>query len=164
MDEEWRDLSIFPSYSVSDLGNIRSIKTGRNLKRSKNQQGHLKVNLAEAGHVHTRNVNHLVAKTFLGEPPREHFDSIIHLDGDKTNCAATNLMWRPRYYSIKYHQQFDSYNFRNSTAGVIDIGTNRVYETIQEAAVEHGLLFFDILVSAHERTYVWPTYQEFRYI
>lgn len=164
MDEEWRDLSIFPSYSVSDLGNVRSIKTGRILKRSKNQQGHLKVTLAEAGHIHTRSVNHLVAKTFLDEPLRDDFSSVIHRDGDKTNCAADNLMWRPRHYTVRYHQQFDSYDFRNSAVAIIDIKTNRIYQTIQEASVEHGLLFFDILVSAHERTYVWPTYQEFRYI
>lgn len=164
MDEEWRDLSMFPNYCVSDLGNVRTIKTGRILKRSKNQQGHLKVNLTEAGHIHTRNVNHLVAKTFLDEPPREDFYSVIHRDGDKTNCAAANLMWRPRHYAIRYHQQFESYSFKNSTVGVIDIKTKRVYETIQEAAVEHGLLFIDIVISAHERTFAWPTYQEFRYI
>ena len=164
MDEEWRDLSIFPSYSVSDLGNVRSLKTGRILKRSKNQQGHLKVKLAEARHIYTRSVNHLVAKTFLDEPVRDDFSSVIHRDGDKTNCAADNLMWRPRHYTIRYHQQFDSHDFRNSSVAIIDIKTNRIYQTIQEASVEHGLLFFDILVSAHERTYVWPTYQEFRYI
>lgn len=162
MQEEWRPIPGFPKYEVSDQGRVRSVKTDHILKPSKNQQGHLKLNLSrDDNKVYTRNLNHLVARSYLDDPPRSDFISVIHLDGDKENCRAANLVWRPRYFAIKYHQQFDAKHFKTTKMAIRDIKTGEVYKSVQEAVVRHGLLFNDILISAHNRTYVWPTYQEF---
>lgn len=161
MQEEWREAPYFPRYIVSNLGRVQTLKTGRVLIPSKNQQGHLKVNLMRDGETHTRTVNHLVAKLYLPEPEREDFISIIHLNGDKSDCRAENLQWRPRYFAIQYHQQFHQRAFRTSRTPIQDTQTGHKYRSIQEAVVHHGLLFQDILVSMHQRTYVWPTYQQF---
>ena len=67
----WRAVARSPQYEVSDQGQIRNIKTGRLLHPSKNQHGHLKVNLpTEGGKIKTRQVNHIVAEMFLPEPVR----------------------------------------------------------------------------------------------
>lgn len=161
LDTDWRDIPVFPKYQVGNLGNILTIKTGRILHPSLNNQGILKVNLVKGGEVYTRSVNHLVGKAFLDPPTRRDFSSLIHLDGDRTNCAVDNLMWRPRYFAIKYHNQFEMRAFQDSVIPIIDIKTQEKYDRIQDACVRHGLLFQEIIIAMHERTYVWPTFQEF---
>jgi hypothetical protein len=159
--EDWRDIPGFPKYQVSSLGRVLNKNSVRILQPSKNQEGHLKVNLMRDGEACTRTVNHLVAKAFLPKPPRRDFISVIHLDGDKSNCRATNLAWRPRYFAIKYHQQFETRMFHESRIPITDVQTGVRYPTAQAAVVQHGLLLSDIVLSMHERTVVWPTYQEF---
>lgn len=164
MQEEWRVIDAFPKYRVSNLGDIESIKSGMKLRLSRNQQGHLKVNLMKNGEVYTRLVSHIVARAFVPIiKRREDFMSVIHLDGDKGNCEALNLMWRPRYFTILYHRQFNTPNFRSENFPLVELKTNETYSSIQEAVVRNGLLFTDVLISVHERTYVWPTFQEFRH-
>lgn len=164
MPEEWRVIPAFPKYEIGSDGSVKTIKTGRLLHASLTQSGHAKVNLVKNGETYTRNVNHLVAKAFVTDPPRPDFISVIHLDGNKLNCSATNLLWRPRYFAIKYHLQFDTPNFKTSAIPIVDIRTGEKYESIQHAVTKHGLLFTDILIAVHHITYVWPTYQEFRQI
>jgi len=165
MTAEWRVIARSPNYEVSDAGEIRNVKYDRTLTPSKNQQGHLKVNLpVDGGKTKTRQVNHIVAEAFLDEPHRDDFISLIHLDGDKTNCAASNLQWRPRYFAIRYHLQFESRIWKESNTKIVDMKTGDIYDTIQEAAVKHGLVLSEILVAAHKRTFVWPTYQQFRLV
>lgn len=154
-------ISGFPKYRVSDQGRIESLRTERILVPSVNQQGHLKVNLSKNGETYTRSVSHLVGRSYLKKPPRADFKSIIHLDGDKKNCRVSNLDWRPRHFALRYHAQFETAIFQESKMAIRDLKTGEVYPTIQEAVVRHGLLFSDIVISAHNRTYVWPTYQEF---
>lgn len=165
MTAEWRAIAKTPHYEVSDVGEIRNAKYDRILTPSKNQFGHLKVNLpTPEGKIRTRQVNHIVAEAFIPEPNRDDFISIIHLNGDKTNCAAVNMQWRPRYFAIRYHLQFQTDLWRDSHITIEDIKNGRIYNRIQDAAVEHGLVLSEILVAAHKRTFVWPTYQQFRIV
>ena len=164
MDEEWRTIPAFPNYSVSNTGHVRLDRLNRVLNPSRNQHGHLKVNLVKNGNAYTRHVNHLVAKAFNKEPTRRDFDSVVHLDGDKTNCAADNLVWRPRYFAIKYHLQFDTPYFKKKSPAIENTKTGEKFKSVQEAVVHYGLLFNDIVAAIHTRTYVWPTYQEFRIV
>lgn len=162
MQEEWRSIPAFPSYSVSNAGYVRHDRLNRILNPSKNQQGHLKVNLFKDGDGHTRHVNQLVAKAFLAEATRRDFVSVIHLDGNKTNCSVDNLAWRPRYFAIKYHMQFEAPYFKKAKMSVENVKTGEQFKTVQEAVVHYGLLLNDIVAAIHTRTYVWPTYHEFR--
>lgn len=163
-EEEWRVVPVFETYEVSDAGRIRNIKTERVLRPTFTPQGHHKVNLSRNGAIFTRHVSQLVAKAFLPLSPREDFTSLIHLDGDKTNCRPDNLAWRNRGFALRYHAQFDSSNWRTSKLAVMEMKTREEFGYIQHACVAYGLLFDDVLVSAHERTYVFPTFQEFRFL
>ena len=72
------------------------------------------------------------------------------------------MLWRPRYFSIRYHMQFESPLWKESHIPIVDIKSGRIYDTIQEAAVEQGLVLTEILIAITNRTFVWPTYQQFR--
>ena len=107
-----------------------------------------------------RSVPLLVAKAFLPELPGP-FDTPINLDGDRHNNQVDNLVWRPRWFAIKYNQQF-RYPYENPIEALImDLKTYEISENSFECAKRYGLLEKDLVVSILSRTYVWPTYQQF---
>lgn len=162
MEEQWREIAAFPQYRVSNLGQVQNVRTERILHPSITPQGHLKLNLLKDGVKHTRQINQLVGFHFLDKPPREDFISTIHLDGNKANCRADNLLWRPRFFAIRYHMQFETPMWKRLKVPVIEVKEQKTYETAQDAAMENGLVLTELLQSAYNKTFVWPTYQQFR--
>ena len=163
-DEEWRPHAHFQEYAISSLGGVRNIKTAKVVKPTLNQHGYLKVNLRHEGRTHTRALNHLVGDTYLPPPIRDDFSSLIHRNNDRTDCSVDNILWRPRYFTIDYHMQFDESIWQRETKPMRDRKTNVVYPDGQAVAVEHGLLLKSLLTSIYNNTYVWPTYQMFFFV
>lgn len=160
MVEKWRPVYLFPGYSVSDHGRVRTDKTGRILALNLNQYGLVQVGLMRDGVQYHRSVPLLVARAFL---PRETgpFDTPINLDGDRNNNHVDNLVWRPRWFAIKYNQQFRQPYENPIFSRIIDTKTGEISENSIECAKRYGLLEQDLVLSILNRTYVWPTYQEF---
>lgn len=165
--EEWRTLTEFPGYSVSDCGRVRNDQTGRYLVLQVNQTGVPNVGLskrndAEEPIQHKRSVALLVASTFLTPHEHEQFDTPINLDGNRQNNNVRNLMWRPRWFAVRYFEQFRLRNPRWVVNHPIqDKKSKEVFENSWDAVVKHGLIEQDIYLSMLDRTYVWPTYQVF---
>ncbi|MET0786561.1 MAG: NUMOD4 domain-containing protein [Paenisporosarcina sp.] len=161
MEEHWKRIEHFPDYSVSDYGRIRAEKSGRILSLSPNQFGVVQVGMMRDGEQWHRSVPLLVAKAFLPPPP-EPFDTPINLDGNRFNNHVDNLVWRPRWFAIRYNQQFkpphDGYSIEEP---IVDLKTGVVSENSFECAKQYGLLERDLVLSILNRTYVVPTYQEF---
>jgi hypothetical protein len=158
--EQWQPIENFPGYSVSNYGRVRTDKSGRILALNENQFGLLQVGMMRDGEQKHRSVPLLVAKAFLPQPSGP-FDTPINLDGDRHNNHVDNLTWRPRWFAIKYNQQFrQPYEFP-IVAPIVDLKTNEVSENSFECAKRYGLLEQDLVLSILNRTYVWPTYQEF---
>lgn len=157
----WREVQGFPNYEVNDQGEFVNSRTDHPVRPSMNQMGHAKVTLVQNRIPTTRAVAPLVAEAFLPEPP-EYFNTIIHLDGDYMNCCAENLMWRPRWFAIKYHRQFQFEAFHNDQAPRYDVATGTEYANMKELCMANGLYYFDVIKSCVEETFVPLTYQEFR--
>lgn len=164
MQDEWRPIAGFPDYEIDPHGNIVKASSGRPLRVTSNGYGHHKVNLRLNGKTYTRALEQLVAKTYLPPPARRDFISVIHLDGNLENYFVENLMWRPRYFTVRYHRQFALPIFRRRTPALLEVKTGDIYERAQVAVTTHGLLLNELLLAVSQRTYVWPTYQEFREI
>lgn len=161
MDQErWKTIELFPEYEVSNHGRVRTYKTGRILRMNVNQYGLLQVGLMRDGVQYHRSVPLLVAKAFL-KPSEGPFDTPINLDGDRLNNRVENLLWRPRWFAIRYNQQFRYESEHHIASPIIDLKTKEVSENSLEAAKRYGLLEKDLVLSILSRTYVWPTYQEF---
>lgn len=160
MNENWKRVESFPGYSVSDHGEVRSDKFGRILALNVTQYGLVQVGLMRDGVQYHRSVPLLVAKAFL---PRESapFDTPINLDGDRHNNHVINLAWRPRWFAIKYNQQFRQPCETPINSRIVDLKTGEISENSFECARRYGLLEQDLVLSILNRTYVWPTYQEF---
>lgn len=161
MLEKWKPIEHFPGYSVSNHGRIRTDRSGRILALSENQYGLLQVGLMRDGEQRHRSVPLLVAKAFIQQPTGP-FDTPINLNGDRHNNRVDNLAWRPRWFAIKYNKQF-KYPYPNPIMRpLVDVKTEEISENSTECALRYGLLEQDLVLSVLNKTYVWPTYQEFQ--
>lgn len=142
--ERWHELEEFPDYAISSMGEVHNIKTGMPRRTSVNQQGIVKISLYQDGkYLITRSVAVMVAEAFV-EGQTEFFNTPIHLDGDRENCRADNLMWRPRWFAVQYHRQFQSPEFHNSDVHIMDVETGKEYHSVKEACMDQGLYYNDV--------------------
>ena len=78
-----------------------------------------------------------------------------------SNNHVDNILWRPRWFAIKYNRQFaQPYEFPIMSP-VVDLKTEEISRNSGECFKRYGLLEQDLVLSILNRTYVWPTYQEF---
>lgn len=159
---QWRPIPTFPGYSISDTGLARNDDTGIVLRGQVNQRGVVNVGLTKNRVQYKRSVPLLVLSAFKPRPG-EAFDCSINLDGDKLNNHVDNLAWRPKWFAISYSQQFSDLRV-NSNRMIEDVDSGVIYDNAWHVAITHGLMFRDVVMSANNRTLVWPTHQRFRYI
>lgn len=158
--EEWRPIADFPEYSVSNLGHIRRNATGYELAPKVNQYGVVYVGLMKNGEQLQRGVALLVASTFV---PRlsPAFDTPINLNGDRFDNKVDNLTWRPLNFARMYNRQFKDRYVNPIGHRIVDLESGEEFENSYDCAVRCGLLERDIVLSILNRTYTWPTYQQF---
>lgn len=161
MEEVWKEIPDFPRYSVSNLGHIMNIRTEKLVKPQLTPQGVVYVPMYEGGENHTRSVKVLVARAFL-EGETKIFDTPINKDGDKTNNRVDNLLWRPRWFAVKFSRQFPVVYPHAYFGPIYETETDDRFDTIYEVGVLYGLLFKDIFRSIYSQTPVFPTNQIFR--
>jgi hypothetical protein len=100
-------------YEASTHGNIRRIAGGRGvrgpipyvLKRAMNADGYLVCRLSKGGKPLTVNVHVVIARTFLGEPPKDMPEpEVDHIDEDRANPAAWNLQYLSKFANLDKRQ------------------------------------------------------------
>lgn len=159
-EDEWVAVKGFPGYSVNPLGRVRKDSNGRVLQPRINQDGVPYVGLMREWKQHIRSLPRLVARTFLPSP-NAIFDTPINLDGDRTNCHINNLMWRPRWYAVRYTNQFDEPYDNHIPLPIRAVETGETFSNSREAACRYGLLEHEVVMSIVNRTLSWPTLQRF---
>lgn len=152
----WATIPEFPDYQVSNLGLVYSDHMKRVLHASPNNYGDYRVMLVNHVGRFTRSVVRLVAEAFVPVPDRL-CDSVIQLDGVKSNLYAENLAWRPSGFAWEYTRQLRAPKLLHFTnLAVINQMTGVQYPNIVTAAMVEGLLFKDIWRSTHSRTPCYP--------
>lgn len=166
MRELWKPIEDFPAYpySISNFGQVINDKTHRTMAQLSNQSGYTYVSLTSSqGNQISVSVPLLVARAFLEPDPRKLFTTPINLNGYRRDNFVGNLMWRPKWFAMRYHRQFLSPP-RGFLRPVYDVVTGEVYETSFDAAVRYGLLDYDIRKATWHDDYVWPTKLKFRLV
>jgi hypothetical protein len=162
--EEWESLESmgFPGYELSNAGEVRNERTSRVLKTSANQEGIVRVGLMkrEEGRQVTVSLIRLVARMFV-RGRSASFDTPIQLNGDRNDCSHKNLMWRPRWFAVKYFNQLENTTEPLMKTMIFDVETSKRYEDTREAAVDNGLLEEDIMKSVVNGSPCFPTWQIF---
>lgn len=89
--ENWTPILGYENfYLVSDLGNIKSIKSGRILKQELTHLGYLKISLRNNKTPKKYYVHRLVMSSFLKQEITKEFN-VHHIDGDRANNKLLNL-------------------------------------------------------------------------
>lgn len=89
--EVWRIIEEFPNYEVSNLGKVRSLRTGKLLKYDLYEQGYYRVQLYKNNKKKNRRVHRLVALTFI--PQIQDKPDVNHKNLNKLDNSAANLEW-----------------------------------------------------------------------
>lgn len=87
-------------YEISNLGNVKSLRSGRLMKKSKNNVGYEMLTLTKDKTQTTYLIHRLVAITFIPNPLG--LPEINHKDEVKTNNSVENLEWCSRDYNLNY--------------------------------------------------------------
>lgn len=140
----------FPNYRVDINGAVsRGPWFERELKHARNREGVSFVTLysepvdGQPGVRHIRSVARLVAETFLDPPHHPAFDTPTHRNGDRSDCRASNLVWRPRWFAINFHRQwYDGWS--EQVAPFHNVTTGRAYKSLRECAEEEVVLMEDV--------------------
>ena len=163
MEEEWRSLESlgFPQYELSNYGQVKNAY-GKILKMSPNQEGIVRVGLmkAEEGRQVTCSAVRLVARMYV-EGRSATFDTPIQLNGVRTDLRAENIMWRPRWFAIRYFQQFEDSEEPEYALTIYDVETSEQYANSREAAMKNGLLEEAVTKSVVNGSPCFPTWQRF---
>lgn len=96
MTENWKEIPGHEGrYLVSDFGNVKSLRTNKQLKPHTNPGGYHIVTLYRGEcKTSTLTVHSIVLTAFVGPRPKGY--DAAHLDGCRTNNALVNLKWATR--------------------------------------------------------------------
>lgn len=166
---EWKKIwvgDVATVYSVNNLGQVRNDYTKKILAESYNQQGMAKVSIFFEDKPKTLLVSNLVATAFLPTPPT-HFTTPININGDRANCEASNLAWRPRWFAVKYHQQFRSVLWQaHKDLQMMDLDTGEMFARPHDIVLKYGVLLEDLIKikrRPHEEHIIFPIRKRFSF-
>jgi len=160
--EEWIPLQDYPGYSASNMGKIRNDARSRILATVPTASRYMYVSLMQNGKQVTRGVAKLIAQTFVPNPRPDQFDTPIHLDGDTSNSQACNLLWRPRWFAIKFTVQFYS-EIVYRPKPILNITTGEIFEDIWDVVKRDGVLYQEVVLAISNKTFVFPTMDVFEW-
>lgn len=162
---ELKTIKEFPDYGVAKNGSVYNIANQKVRRVSYTREGAVKITLFRDQKPHTRSLTKIVADTWLyNDFDPEIFDTAIHLDNDLSNNHVDNLVWRPRWFAVKYQKQYWNEEYRYSKVRVQDVKSVKIYQTMMEACQTHGYLYIDVLRSCTKGDEVYPTWRQFRFL
>lgn len=97
--EEWRVISEFPNYEVSNYGRVRNWK-GYIKSLKHDRYGYPTVDLYNNSKRTEKLVHRLVANAFIPNP--ENKPTVNHIDGDKMNNKIDNLEWNTHKENMQH--------------------------------------------------------------
>lgn len=119
----WRPIKDFEPYEVSIDGRVRNGSTMQELGIHPNHSGVYTVVIRRNNKAYCRAVNRLVANAWISEEDQNYIP--MHIDYDKSNNHADNLVWKPRGFALeivaqhKRRQKYSSTPIRNLSTGVV---------------------------------------------
>lgn len=160
--DEWKPLDGYPGYSINRRGQVRNDELDRIMKVSLNTYGLPFIAMTVDRLQVRRGLARLVAQTFVPKNPMlPYFDTPIQLDGDQTNCNADNILWRPRWFAMRYTRQFKIE--QQPHLPVRNLLTGQIENTAWPFVTATGLLYRELIIKAYREEAMFPTRERFRF-
>ena len=109
-NEKWKDIDGYDgAYQVSDLGRVRSNKSGewKVRRASKDKDGYLQVALCKDGNEKNYKVHRLVAQAFI-----ENDDETKIYINHRNECKSDNRLWNLEYCTPQYNSTYNNIHLR----------------------------------------------------
>lgn len=138
--EIWRTISEYPSYEVSNLGRIRTKKTGRIRKTviNKNNGYEMVMFYDDSVKAHNLYVHRLVCAAFLPNP--NGYTDVDHQDGNRANNVITNLRFMPHAENMRGRGKYCSFRGRKVVQKDLKTGVSiRIWNDYVEAGNANGV-------------------------
>jgi len=133
MNEIWKNVIDYEGiYQISNLGNLKNIKTNKILKVNNKKEKYLNVSLYKNGKQKTFYIHRLIALIFIPNPHK--LPMINHIDGNKQNNDILNLEWctnrenTSHYYSNKSNKLRGAFYIKetNRWKSIIIVNNKRI--------------------------------------
>ena len=95
-NEEWKTITDFPKYEVSDYGNVRVKETKYIMKPFTNEAGYLRISISNDTFKRKKfYIQRLVSNEFLPNP--ENKQTVNHINNNRMDNRLCNLEWATMY-------------------------------------------------------------------
>jgi len=141
-NEEWKPITDFPHYAVSNRGRVRNEKTFEVRKLTISDKGFPIIMLygADSKTRNLRHVSKLVAQEFLSAPFYDNETAVWHIDGNLHNCDVENLRWETKGRVMEWNEMHRSMTPKLNTPKVKNNRTGITYPNAFECALAEGFL------------------------
>ena len=136
--ETWKDVIGYEGiYQVSDIGNVRNVKSGKTLKPNLDTKGYLMIRLYKNAKFKICRVHRLVAEAFIPNP--ENKPTVDHINTIRTDNRLCNLRWFTQQEQITENKltrekcMKSSLENLNQMKKVLCITTGEVFESTGDA-------------------------------
>ena len=100
MQEQWKPIKGYEGlYEVSNLGRIKSLRSGRLMSLCPNSRKYLGAHLTKDGKSETVHIHRIVAEVFCERP--EGKNVVDHINGNKNDNRASNLRWTTQKENVR---------------------------------------------------------------
>lgn len=129
MEVVWKKVPVEGfEYEINNLGEVRSLKTGRMKKIQTNTRGYATVSLWEKKNYKTVTIHRMLGLLFLPNPDNK--EQINHINGIRNDNSLSNLEWVTQSENVRHAYDTgltkhligeDMYNARFTEEQVLDI-------------------------------------------
>lgn len=141
VNEIWKKIEEFETYSVSNLGRVRNDKTNHIMIGGHDKDGYRQVTISYGGKQYNRRVCRLVAIAFVENPNNYAF--VNHKDENRGNDVADNLEW----CTVRYNNIYGN-RMRNSSRRIRCVETGKDYPSTREVERQLGFCHTNIGLAA----------------
>lgn len=166
MEEQWKQISNWPHYAVSNCGRIKRLTTVKSgIAGAILSQflvcGYPSVNFTDTGRRKSVRVHRLVAEAFLQRP--EGTTEVNHIDATRSNNKVSNLEWVNASGNRKHgydHGANDAKGERNGHSKLTEQGVREIRSSVPltksaqaDLATKYGISVATVMDVAAKRTW-----------
>jgi hypothetical protein len=155
MEEIYKPINEFEEYfQISNLCNIKSIKTGNILKCRLSANGYKTIYLRTKDKSKNYTLHSLLANHFIDKPISDEKLIVDHIDGNKLNNNISNLRWISYSDNVK-NAHINNINYKNVKKRIYKLNLNNEiieeYSSINDAVIKNGFKYNTDLIRCCKR-------------